>query len=53
MDIIQVVWECFNYGFYTHSEAVTLLNTPEVFTLIPIADTPLHELCSDLLLITR
>ena len=46
-NIIEVVWQCFDVGIYTHGVAVYLLDQP-IHDLIPIPWIPIEDLCADL-----
>jgi hypothetical protein len=53
LDIITAIWQCFEYGFYSHGETVSLINHPEVHNILPFVDAPLNELCADIALELR
>ena len=39
MDIIELVWLCFDVGSYTHEVAIELLTHPDIHQYIPVIDT--------------
>lgn len=49
LDIETAIWQCFEEGYYTHSQSIELLAHPEIHDILPFEDAPLDLLCVELI----
>jgi hypothetical protein len=47
MDILEVIWQCYDVGIYTIEIAQELVHHPEIHDILPFADATLEDLCAD------
>jgi hypothetical protein len=48
VDVISVIWHCFEIGRYTHGEAMQAITHSGVHDILPIIGSDIIELCKDI-----
>ena len=47
MDIVEVMWLCYDFGIYTHEIAMDMITNPDIYQYIPIEGAHLEDACAD------